>query len=234
MKTARWGALTACLLIVTVAGPAVAQKVDERNDWSSVPLEGRLEPVDTGSERAVAGMFSWEEVPLGYSGEISEDGGRATALVTDAEGRVLAEAVIDEKGSTVILAGVKITSEEEISDQESARVAEFVDTKEAAAIRALATHLAGLTPAEKRDKLLGITAVALTLGEGRGVPEVLLKAFGDCFGCCGPGCWGCYLAGNCYTGACAVHDGCVERLGHRHKTCLKLLAVAVASYILQC
>lgn len=52
-----------------------------------------------------------------------------------------------------------------------------------------------------------------------------------CYGCCGPGCWGCT---GCYTAACAEHDYCVERYGYTSRTCLYYLSRAIASMYWQC
>jgi hypothetical protein len=53
----------------------------------------------------------------------------------------------------------------------------------------------------------------------------------DCYGCCGPGCYGC---SGCYTGACAAHDGCIAVHGTWHPTCMVLFGAAVSSMCSQC
>src|SRR6185295_14166869 len=185
-----------------------------------------LSPV-TATDTAVAGKFYWDELAVDYRGGVGEDGKTVTSTIVGADGKTLAESVVTPDLVKVTVAGVEITSEKEITEDEAKILADFAQSEEAAAIRALATALAGSAEVEKRTKLLGFTTAAIILGEGPGAPQFAVAR--DCFGCCGPGCWGCYLLGRCYTLACAVHDGCVDLLGHLHPACLKLLLVATRS-----
>lgn len=216
------GASFACLLGLLVAEGAAGAE-------TTAASSGRLIADPIVEDDNVSGRFVYEDATVSYWSGISEDG-RATASVSDADGKVLAEAMVSSESATVIVAGVQITSEYEPTDEEAKIVDAFTGTKEAAAIRALVTALADEIPVDARGKMSGLIAIGFMLGEGPGARAI----FGDCFGCCGPGCWGCWLAGNCYTTACAVHDGCVALYGHTNKKCLALLAVAVASYVNNC
>ncbi len=222
MRTAMRLAMSfTCLLgILGFSGNAGAQ---------TDPSSGRLTDTIVAEDGSISGRYSSEDITLSYFNRTSYDG-QATASISGDDGNVLAEAMIDRERATVVIAGVYITSETEITEEEEKIVDAFSQTKEATAIRALVTALADEIPAEERGKMSGLIAIGMMLGEGPGARTI----FGDCFGCCGPGCWGCWLAGNCYTRACAVHDGCVEAYGHKNKKCLALLAVAVASYVSQC
>lgn len=193
------------------------------------PYGGRLADTTQSQDGSISGRFLAEEASLSYFNRTGYDG-QAIANVSDGDGNVLAEAIIDRERATIIIAGIAITSETEITEEEERIVDAFSQTREAALIRSMVSALADEIPPEERGKMSGLIAIGMMLGEGPGARSI----FGDCFGCCGPGCWGCWLAGNCYTSACAVHDGCVERLGHKNKKCLALLAVAVASYVSQC
>lgn len=219
MKSAKLG-WTGLLLLLCATSVAAA----------AAPPAATPAPVPKVDEM-VSGTFTWEGVTLDYSGGTSEGGQRVTAVITAADGTVLAESEVTPDAAVATVAGVEVTSEAEISDEQAAVVAEFGKTDEAAAIRALASALAGARPVEQRAPVLGFIAIALTLGEGAGVPQL---AIGDCFGCCGPGCWGCWLLGKCYTLACVAHDACVAALGHTHPLCLKLLLVAIKSYLKEC
>jgi hypothetical protein len=193
------------------------------------PSGGRLTVTTSAEDESISGRFSSADVTLDYASRMSSDG-QALASVSGADGNVLAEAVVSRERATIIVAGVQITSETEVTEDEAMIVDAFSRTQEAAAIRALVTALADEIPPEARAKMSGLIAIGFMLGEGKGARTI----FGDCFGCCGPGCWGCWLAGNCYTTACAVHDRCVELYGHKDRRCLALLAVAIVSYATQC
>jgi hypothetical protein len=188
-----------------------------------------LVPAETGRSEAIAGTYFWDDQVVTYESETTREG-TVTARVLDANSNTIAESTVTSDSATVVLGGVRITSETEISEEEGVKVDSFLVSKEAEVLRALATALAEATPPEGRGNLVGVNAIAFIVGEGPGAYRTALGD--DCFGCCGPGCWGCWLAGNCYTKACAVHDGCVEMYGHRR--CLKLLAVAVVSYKREC
>ena len=97
----------------------------------------------------VAGTFEGEEITLDYESRITRDG-QSTAIILH-DGKVLAEAVIDAEKAVVTLNGVEIT-ETELTDEESKIVADFTQTREAAAIRALVTALADQTPPESRGR----------------------------------------------------------------------------------
>lgn len=203
--------------LLLVAGTAGAQVIPSAGEVTSA----------TAAD-GVAGTFEGEEITLDYESRITPDG-QSTAIILQ-EGKVLAEAVIGAETAAVTLNGVEITATE-LTDEESKIVADFTQTREAAAIRALVTALADQTPPESRAKIGGLIAIGMMLGEG---PGARISGIGGCFGCCGPGCWGCWLAGNCYTLACTAHDACVALWGHTDKRCLALLAVAIASYAKEC
>ena len=197
------------------------------SSWPAVTPAAVAEPTSTGDWNS--GQFSWDDVTLEYSGGLS--GQTVTATIFGADGTVLAESVVTAEKTEVTIAGIQLTSQSEVTDEEAQGVAEFAATNEAAAIRALAASLAGAKAVDKRIDVLGFSAIALVLGEGAGMPQF---AMADCFGCCGPGCWGCFLLGSCYTLACAAHDGCVANWGPKHPACLALLLVAIASYLAEC
>lgn len=221
MRSKAWTALFAWTLGILCVTPAGAQK-DEGS-------RGLLVPAETGRSEAIAGTYFWDDQVVTYESETTREG-TVTARVLDANSNTIAESTVTSDSATVVLGGVRITSETEISEEEGVKVDSFLVSKEAEVLRALATALAEATPPEGRGNLVGVNAIAFIVGEGPGAYRTALGD--DCFGCCGPGCWGCWLAGNCYTKACAVHDGCVEMYGHRR--CLKLLAVAVVSYKREC
>ena len=218
----------ACLTFFLLSAAVSAAAAPATTAPGSVLSPGTATDTDT----TVAGKFHWEELAVDYRGGVSEDGKTITATIVGSDGKTLTESIVTPDLVKVSVAGVEITSEAEITEDEAKRLADFAQSEEAAAIRALATALAGSAALENRTRLLGFTAAAIVLGEGPGAPQFAIGR--DCFGCCGPGCWGCYLLGRCYTAACTVHDGCVAILGHTHPTCLKLLLVAIRSYLREC
>jgi hypothetical protein len=221
MKSKAWTTLFAWAVGILCVAQAGAQPEEGSR--------GMLIPAETGRSQAIAGTYFWDDQVVTYESETTGED-MVTARVLDADGNTIAEGAVTSDTAMVELAGVKITSETEISEEEGMKLDSFLESKEAEVLRALATALAEDTPPEDRGSLVGLNAIAFIVGEGPGAYRTALGD--DCFGCCGPGCWGCWLAGNCYTMACAAHDGCVEMYGHRR--CLRLLAVAIVSYKKEC
>jgi hypothetical protein len=151
---------------------------------------------------------------------------------------------------------IDIENKKLLPDSDSNALSSFYTTEEAALVRGLLYNLS-LHRTEKNQKLLiGFAVIALLLGEGppegasvgsspkiKGqAPATMQKvsylkctnnnsaSFGDCHGCCGPGCWGCT---GCYTTLCLAHDNCVNDHGYFTTTC-DALAVAAAASMVAC
>jgi hypothetical protein len=141
-----------------------------------------------------------------------------------------------------------------LPDSDGNALSSFSVTEDAALIRDLLFNLS-LHRTDKNQKLLvGFAVIALLLGEGPdegtmagplpkmkgSAPAFAQKVsylkcttnnsanFGECHGCCGPGCWGC---SGCYTAACLAHDNCVNDNGYFTTACDALAVIAAASMV---
>lgn len=176
-----------------------------------------------------SGTYTWETATISYQSTMVDDT-TVYAEVSGTDGSFLGMSVIDLSGAEVTVGDVTIQMDGEVTEEQGALIKELSQTKEAAALRALVSALAGDENNKSRPEYLALVAIALVLGEGEGMP--LFVVGNDCHGCCGPGCWGCHLLGNCYTDACKAHDTCVAQ--HGHLRCLGGLLRAIQSYFAEC
>lgn len=126
----------------------------------------------------------------------------------------------------ITLGKVVIDSSSPITEEQAAELEAFAKTEDATGLRKMLRALSVETASESSNYLVALTAMAMVIGNGDG--GVAAQADDDCFGCCGPGCWGCT---GCYTNKCAQHDQCVKDHGHFHFRCLAKLIPAIFSLV---
>jgi hypothetical protein len=171
--------------------------------------------------QGVTGIITDGLVSPGFKACATPDG--AFVEIEDSAGNTVMELVIDERTDslTIRIAGMTLTDSN--TDDELRRMREVLQTPGGELVarelwpRLAADGVGSGSPARQRA-LAAIGVVATVYGQSAGDD--------DCFGCCGPGCWGC---SGCYTPACGAHDACVKFYGHWNPTCRRLLPLAAAS-----
>lgn len=217
--------LTALLLIPVIAA------ITAPAAWAqstAKPANGEVTPGTALPAGSLSGTYTWQSTTIRY--QSVRTGNTVESKIWGPNGQILATSHIDLSRVEVTVAGVTIKMDDEVTDEQAAAIESFSGTEEAAAIRAMASALAGTVSEQQKPAYLGLATLALTLGEGEGMPQFAVG--NNCFGCCGPGCWGCHLLGDCYTDACRAHDACVAQ--HGHLKCLGGLLKAIRSYFEEC
>jgi len=181
----------------------------------------KLVVVDACDRQGVTGTISDGLVIPGFKACATPDG--AFAEIRDSAGSLVTEVLIDERNDslTIRIAGVTLTDSN--TDEELRRMREALQTSGGELIarelwRRLAAEGMDSGSPVRRRALAAIGVVATVYGQD--------SSGDDCFGCCGPACWGC---SGCYTPACGIHDACVRLRSHWDRTCQRLLPLAAAS-----
>jgi len=217
--------LAACLLLAPSLAQAapLAAAAPKPVSTSSVTVN-----VDNSAQRIDA-TYSTADDLLAYQGQFFSNAQGApesfTASVGSQKSGTFAEGSFAKDHFWIRLGAVEIDSASPITEEQAEMIAAFAATEDATELRKMVQALYLEASAEKRY-LLALTAMVMVVDAGAGAPA---QAADDCFGCCGPGCWGCT---GCYTKACRAHDQCVKDHGHLH--CLLGLIPAIWSLIAEC
>jgi hypothetical protein len=238
--------LAASLLLFLVLSGVPAQHISNNGQLQhSFSAEG-----SSGTYRKARRVYSYDSVFL------SKRAFRGRILRPD--NTLLAECIREGDTMTVKFPTgnliIDMVNKTLLPQSDSNALSSFSITEEATLVRGLLYNLS-LHRTDKNQKLLvGFAVIALLLGEGPpegasagSLPKIKGQAhvtaqkvsylkcttnnsanFGECHGCCGPGCWGC---SGCYTAACLAHDDCVNENGYFTSACDVLAVVAVASMV---
>lgn len=186
--------------------------------------------VDDSAQRVDATYSTADDV-LAYQGQFFSNAQGApesfSASVSSEKGGTFAEGSFAKDHFWIRLGAVEIDSSSPITEEQGEMIAAFAATENATQLRKMVQALYLEAPGESRY-LLALTAMVMVVDAGAGAPA---QAGNDCFGCCGPGCWGCT---GCYTKACRAHDQCVKDHGHLDIRCLIGLIPAIWSLISEC
>lgn len=218
MPNARGGrrigrAVVAGLVVLSVLGA-------EAGDRSEVKLEMGNENRCPG----IAGKLKRDRVEVTFEAFATPTG--AESRIRTSTGEVLTEIIVDSVAGVFEYRAGGVTLSDNLTPEEAERAASVFEREEAALI---AEHLwpalqgKGYSPKSREMASLAANLTGYEVVSRRGPPNAQTDA---CFGCCGPGCWGCT---GCYTGACAAHDACVARYGHANPLCATLLHMAAIS-----
>lgn len=182
------------------------------------------------AERRIQAVYVTPEAEVHYDGQFLQEGtatpNRFVAEVSSESGGVFASGDFTRGGFTITLGDVKIDSTKPITQAQADAIAAFGKSQEAKVLRKLHQSLILETATADRHYVVALSALVMVADSGAGAPA---QAANDCFGCCGPGCWGCT---GCYTDACRAHDQCVA--DHGHLRCLGGLIPAIGSLISEC
>jgi len=217
--------LAACLLLAPSLAQAapLAAAAPKPVATSSVTVN-----VDNSAQRIDA-TYSTSEASLAYQGQFFSNAQGAPqsfdASVGSQKSGTFAEGSFEKDHFRIRLGAVEIDSSSPITEEQAELIAAFAATDDATQLRKMVQALYLEAPGDARY-LLALTAMVMVVDAGSGAQA---QAADDCFGCCGPGCWGCT---GCYTKACRAHDQCVKDHGHLH--CLLGLIPAIISLIGEC
>ena len=207
------------------AGAAVAQVPQLGNPSTT---SGVIVDVDPALYKIDA-VYVTTEAEVHYAGQFlkqaSASPDRFDASVSDAGG-VFASASLTADGFRIRLGEVVIDSAKPITKEQAELLDAFSQSTQATSLRKLVQTLNLEVAPQERHYVAALAALVMFVDAGAGAP---VQAANDCFGCCGPGCWGCT---GCYTDACREHDQCVA--DHGHLRCLAGLIAATKSLIEEC
>jgi hypothetical protein len=174
--------LATCLWLF-VAGAAGAQ--ENPRDRVEVP-EGVTNWELRRQESGVRASLELRGRPFVFEAGWQEDKGDKTlaASVRGADERPIATIVYQKDSVSLRLADVEISSERPVSEKELEAVRRFVASSDAEGARALARVAQGrLTSSRDRELMLGLTAIAIIVGEepgfggGTEIPNELMSCF---------------------------------------------------------
>jgi hypothetical protein len=186
---------------------------------SSASVE--LSVLDACDRQGVAGIITDGLVSSGFKACATPEG--AFAEIEDSAGNRVMKVLIDERADTLTIRIAGVTLSDSNTDDEIRRMRETLQTPGGELVarelwRRLAADGVGVDSPARERALAAIGVVATVYGQS--------SDDDSCFGCCGPGCWGC---SGCYTPACGAHDACVRVRGHWDPFCQRLLPLAAAS-----